>query len=324
MHSILRLAAATGFAAGAVLPCMGQNFPAKAITVVNTQAAGGPTDVTMRYIAQKMAENVGQSVLLESRPGGGGSVAAVYVKNAVPDGYTLLLGSVATFAVNVSLIAKLPYDPVKDYAPVSSLWSSPTMLMVAANSPAKSVGELIAMAKKKPDALSYASSGFGTTGHLGGAMLAAAAGSSMVHVPYKGSNEIMNDLMSGRVDLYIGSYASITPLYKAGKVRLLGAVTLKRNPAVPDLPTLPEMGYPDIHFDSWFGIVGPAKIPSTITQRLRDEMVRAAQSPEVIAKFAEQGTFTVTSSSPAEFGTLIASEIQRMARVVKISGAKAE
>ncbi len=301
-----------------------QSFPTKAITVVNTQAAGGPTDVTMRYIAQKMAENVGQSVLLESRPGGGGSVAAVYVRNSAPDGYTLLLGSVATFAVNVSLIAKLPYDPVKDFAPVSVLWSSPTMLMVSANSPAKSVGELIAMAKKAPDALSFASSGFGTTGHLGGAMLAAAAGSSMVHVPYKGSNEIMNDLMSGRVDLYIGSYASITPLYKAGKVRLLGAVTLKRNPAVPDLPTLPEMGYPDIHFDSWFGIVGPAKTPPTITQRLRDEMVRAAQSPEVIAKFAEQGTFTVTSSSPAEFGTLIASEIQRMARVVKISGAKAE
>ena len=144
------------------------------------------------------------------------------------------------------------------------------------------------------------------------------------HVPYKGSNEIMNDLMSGRVDLNIGSYASITPLYKAGKIRLLAAVTLKRNPAVPDLQTLPEMGYPDIHFDSWFGVVAPAKTPSVITQRLRDEMVRAAQSAEVVAKFAEQGTFTVTSANPAEFGALIASEIPRLARVVKISGAKAE
>lgn len=324
MKAIVKLALSGALAAGAALPCFGQSFPSKAITVINTQAAGGPTDVTMRYIAQKMAENVGQSVLLESRPGGGGSVAAVYVKNAAPDGYTLLLGSVATFAVNVSLIPKLPYDPVKDYAPVSSLWSSPTMLMVSSGSPAKSVGDLIAMAKKKPDALSFASSGFGTTGHLGGAMLAAAAGSSMVHVPYKGSNEIMNDLMSGRVDFYIGSYASITPLYKAGKVRLLGAVTQKRNPAVPELQTLPEMGYPDIHFDSWFGVVAPAKTPSTITQRLRDEMVRAAQSPEVVAKFAEQGTFTAVSASPAEFGALIAAEIPRLARVVKISGATAE
>ncbi|MSQ52930.1 MAG: tripartite tricarboxylate transporter substrate binding protein [Betaproteobacteria bacterium] len=324
MRPFLKLAIATSLALCANGNSLAQNFAAKAITVVNTQAAGGPTDVTMRYIAQKMADNVGQSVLLESRPGGGGSVAAVYVKNSAPDGYTLLLGSVATFAVNVSLIAKLPYDPVKDFAPVTMLWSSPTMLMVAANSPARTVAELIAMAKKAPDALSYASSGFGTTGHLGGAMLAAAAGSSMVHVPYKGSNDIMNDLMSGRVDLNIGSYASITPLYRAGKVRLLGAVTLKRNPAVPDLPTLPEMGFPDIHFDSWFGVVAPAKTPSTITQRLRDELVRAAQSPEVVAKFAEQGTFTATSASPAEFGAYIASEIPRLARVVKISGAKAE
>ena len=141
---------------------------------------------------------------------------------------SLLLGSVATFAVNVSLIAKLPYDPIRDFAPVTVLWSSPTMLMVAANSPARTVADLLAMARKAPDALSFASSGFGTTGHLGGAMLAAAAGSSMVHVPYKGSNEIMNDLMSGRVDLNIGSYASITPLYKAGKIRLLAAVTLKQ------------------------------------------------------------------------------------------------
>ena len=324
MRLFLNNAFATTLAICAIGTSIAQSFPTKPITVVNTQAAGGPTDVTMRYIAQKMADNVGQSVLLESRPGGGGSVAAVYVKNAAPDGYTLLLGSVATFAVNVSLIAKLPYDPVKDFAPVTLLWSSPTMLMVASNSPARTVPELIAMAKKAPDALSYASSGFGTTGHLGGAMLAAAAGSSMVHVPYKGSNEIMNDLMSGRVDLNIGSYASITPLYRAGKIRLLGAVTLKRNPAVPDLQTLPEMGYPDIHFDSWFGVVAPAKTPSTITQRLRDEMVRAAQSQEVVAKFAEQGTFTATSASPAEFGAHIASEIPRLGRVVKISGAKAE
>ncbi len=224
----------------------------------------------------------------------------------------------------MSLIAKLPYDPVKDFAPVTLLWSSPTMLVVATNSPAKSVGELLAMAKKAPDALSYASSGFGTTGHLGGAMLAAAAGSSMVHVPYKGSNEIMNDLMSSRVDLYIGSYASLAPLYKAGKVRLLGAVTARGNPAVPDLPTLPEMGYPDIHFDGWFGVVAPARTPATIAQRLRDELVRAALSPEVTAKFAGQGTFSATSASPAEFGAYIASEIPRLGRVVKISGAKAE
>lgn len=303
---------------------LAQNFPIKPITVVNTQAAGGPTDVTMRYIAQKFSENLGHNLVLESRPGGGGSVAAVYVKNAAPDGYTMLLGSVATFAVNVSLIPKLPYDPVKDFAAVTMLWSSPTMLMVAANSPAKSVSDLIAMARKAPDALSYASSGFGTTGHLGGAMLAAAAGSSMVHVPYKGSNDIMNDLMSGRVDLNIGSYASITPLLRAGKIRLLGAVTLKRNPAVPDLQTLPEMGYPDIHFDSWFGVVAPAKTPATITQRLRDELVRAAQSPEVTAKFAEQGTFSAVSASPAEFAAQIAAEIPRLARVVKISGATAE
>ena len=301
-----------------------QTFPSKPITVINTQAAGGPTDVTFRWIGQKMSENVGQSVLLESRPGAGGTVAAVAVKSAPPDGYTVLLGNFASLAVNVSLVPNLPYDPIKDFTGVTLLWSSPTMLVVAANSPARSVADLIAMGRKGPDAVSYASSGFGTTGHLGGAMIAAAAGQRMVHVPYKGSNEVLNDLMSGRVDFYIGSYASLIPFYKAGKVRLLGAVTSKRNAVFPDMQTLPEMGYPDIHFDGWFGIVAPVKTPATITQRLRDELVKAATSPDVVAKFTEQGTVPVTSASPAEFSAFIAAEIPRLGRVVKLSGARAE
>jgi tripartite-type tricarboxylate transporter receptor subunit TctC len=303
---------------------LAQGFPSKPITFVNTQAAGGPTDFTFRWIGQKMSENIGQPVLLESRAGGGGTVAAVYVKQAAPDGYTLLLGNFASLAVNVTLMPKLPYDPAKDFSAVTLLWSSPTLLVVSAASPARTVGDLIALAKKAPDAVSYASSGFGTTGHLGGAMIAAAAGTSMVHVPYKGSNDILNDLMSGRIDMYIGSYASLASFYKAGKVRLLAAVTSKRNSVVPDVPTLVELGYPDIHFDGWFGIVAPAKTPPAVTQRLRDELVKAVNAPEVSSKILEQGTVIVTSASPAEFGAFIASEIPRLGRVVKISGAKVE
>jgi tripartite-type tricarboxylate transporter receptor subunit TctC len=306
------------------IPAFAQTFPAKAITVVNTQAAGGPTDVTFRWIGQKMSENIGQPVVLESRPGAGGTVAAMYVKQAAPDGYTLLLGSFATLAVNVSLVRNLPYDPVKDFSAVSLLWSSPTLVVVPAGSAARSVPDLMAMIRKAPDAVSYASSGFGTTGHLGGSMIAAAAGQKMVHVPYKGSGDALNDLMSGRLDMYIGSYASFAPFYKAGKVRLLAAVTVKRNPVLPDVPTMIEVGYPDIHFDGWFGTVAPVKTPVAVLQRLHDDMVKAANSPDVVAKFADQGTIPLTSASPAEFSAFIASEVPRLARVVKISGATAE
>jgi tripartite-type tricarboxylate transporter receptor subunit TctC len=218
----------------------------------------------------------------------------------------------------------LPYDPVRDFAPVTLVWNYPSLLAVAANSPAKTVADLIAIARRAPNTLSYASQGFGTAGHLGGALLAAAAGTSMVHVPYKGAPEVMNDLVSGRVDIFIASYASLGPFYKSGKVRLLAAASAKRHYLVPDLPTLAELGYPDIRFDGWFGVVAPAKTPQPVVQRLHDELVRAVTAPDVSGKMSEQGIVTMTSASPAEFAAFIESEVVRLGRAVKLSGAKVE
>ncbi len=299
-------------------------FPSKAITVVHPQASGGPIDITTRLIAQKASDNMGQPVLVEARPGAGGTISAVYVKQAQPDGYMLLVGNHVSLAINVTLMPKLPYDPLKDFVPVTLLWSNPTLLTVSAGSPAKSLREMVAIAKKAPDAASYATAGIGTTGHLAGHMLAIAAGTTMVHVPYKGSVEALNDMMSGRVDMYLGSYASIATYHKAGKIRLLAAVSARRNAMAPDLPTMPELGYPDIHFDGWFGILAPARTPQTLVQRLRDEFVKAVTSPEVQAKLASQGTVIMTSASPAEFGAFIAAEIVRLGRSAKASGATAD
>ncbi|OGA00026.1 MAG: hypothetical protein A3H35_14935 [Betaproteobacteria bacterium RIFCSPLOWO2_02_FULL_62_17] len=299
-------------------------FPVKPITVVHPQATGGPVDITTRLVAQKAGEYMGRSVLVEARPGAGGTISAMYVKQANPDGYTLLLGNHVSLAVNVTLMPNLPYDPLKHFVPVTLLWNNPTLMTVSASSPARNLRELIAIAQQAPDKVSYATAGIGTTGHLAGHMLAAAVRSTMVHVPYKGSVEAIGDLMSGRVDTYIGSYASVATYHKAGKIRLLAAVSEKRNAIAPDVPTIVELGYPGIHFDGWFGILAPAGTAQAVVQRLQSEFVKAVTSPEVHAKLASQGTVTMTSASPAEFGTFIAGEIIRLGRAAKLSGATAD
>ena len=301
-----------------------QGFPSKPVIIVNQQVAGGPTDVTMRLIGQKMSEGLRQPVLVESRPGGGGAVGAMYVMQAPPDGHTLFLANVASHAVNKSMNSKLPYDPVKDFVPITLVWNYPSLLGIWSEHPAKTVADLIGMARKSPNALSYASQGFGSSGHLGGAMLAAAAGQPMVHVPYKGAPEVIKDLLTGRVDIFIASYASLGPLHRAGKVRILAAASEKRHYLLPDVPTMAELGHPEISFDGWFGLVAPAKTPAAIAQRLRDEAVRAVQHPDVAKNMADQGIVPLTSASPAEFAAFIVSEIPRLEKAVKLSGAKVE
>jgi tripartite-type tricarboxylate transporter receptor subunit TctC len=296
-------------------------YPAKAITIAHPQATGGPIDITMRLVAQKASEYLGQTIVVEPRPGAGGTVSAAYVKQAQPDGYTLLLGSHESLAINVALMPKLPYDPIKDFAPVTLLWNNPTLLTVSSSSPARTLGDLVAMAKRAPDAVSYATAGIGTTGHLAGHMLATSAGTTMVHVPYKGSVDALNDLMSGRVDMYLGSYASVAAFHKAGKIRLLAAVSQKRTAIAPDVPTMPELGYPEIHFDTWFGILAPSRTAQPVVQRLHDDFVKAVTNPDVQSKLTNQGTVILTSATPSEFGTFIASEIVRLGRAAKLSGA---
>ena len=299
-------------------------FPSRSITLVHPQATGGPVDITTRLIAQKAAEGLGQNIIVEARPGADGAVSGAYVKQAAADSHTLLLGNHVSLAINVALMAKLPYDPLRDFTPVTLLWNNPTLLTVSANSPARNLKELVAMAQKAPDAVSYATAGIGTTGHLAGTLLASAAMTSMVHVPYKGSVEALNDMLSSRVDMYLGSYASVATQHKAGKIRLIAAVSQKRNAMAPEVQTMPELGYPDIHFDSWFGILAPARTPQPAVTRLYDEFVKAVNNAEVQSKLTSQGTVTLTSSSPAEFGSFIAGEIIRLGRSAKLSGATAD
>ena len=297
-------------------------WPTKPLTLVHPQATGGPVDITTRLVASKAAEALGQTILVEARPGAGGSLSATYVKQAAPDGYTLLLGTHQSLAINVELMPKLAYDPVKHFAPVTLLWTNPTLMIVGAGHPARNLGELVAIAQKQPDKVSYATAGIGTTGHLAGHMLATQAMTTMVHIPYKGSVDAMNDILAGRVDAYLGSFASFASYYKAGKVRVVAAVSRKRNSMVPDVPTMPELGYPDIYFESWFGVVAPVGTSRPIIQRLHQEFTRAVSGPEVEAKLLAQGTLTLTSATPEEFGAFIASEIPRLGRSARLSGAQ--
>ena len=312
------------YAAGVSAQSNAPAYPAKSITLAHPQATGGPIDITTRIVAQRASEYLGQTIVVEARPGAGGTLSAALVKQAAPDGYTLLLGNHVSLAINVALMPKLPYDPLKDFIPVTLLWNNPTLMTVSASSTARTLRDLVTLAQKAPDTISYATAGIGTTGHLAGHMLATAANTTMVHVPYKGSVEALNDLMSGRIDTYLGSYASVAAYHKAGKVRFLAAVSQKRNSMVPEVPTMPELGYADIHFDSWFGILTPARTAQAIVLRLYTEFTKAVANPEVQSKLASQGTVILTSSSPAEFASFIASEIVRLGRAAKLSGATAD
>lgn len=315
--ALLLVPAATSVAA------QGTAYPSRAVTIVHPQASGGPVDITTRLIAQKAAEGLGQNVVVEPRPGAGGTLSGAYVKQANADGHVLLLGNHVSLAINVALMPKLPYDPLKDFSPVTLLWNNPTLLTVSSAHQAKTLRDLVLLAQKAPDAVSYATAGIGTTGHLAGTLLANEAKTTMVHVPYKGSVEALNDMLAGRLDMYLGSYASVASQHKAGKIRLLAAVSQKRNAMAPELPTMPELGYPDIHFDSWFGILAPARTPQPIVQRLHEEFIKAVTSSDTQSKLAAQGTVTLTSATPAEFGSFIAAEIVRLGRSAKLSGATA-
>ena len=250
-------------------------------------------------------------------------MSGAYVKQAPADGHTLLLGNHVSLAINVALMPKLPYDPLRDFTPVTLLWNNPTLLTVAASSPARNLKELVAMAQKAPDAVSYATAGIGTTGHLSGTLLASSAMTSMVHVPYKGSVEALNDMLSGRVDMYLGSYASVATQHKAGKIRLLAAVSQKRNAMAPDVQSMPELGYPDIHFDSWFGILAPASTPRDVVGKLHDAIVKGLATPETSERLASQGAEQV-GNTPEQFAVFIREEIDKWGKVVKAAGAKVD
>jgi tripartite-type tricarboxylate transporter receptor subunit TctC len=299
-------------------------FPARTIRIVVPFPPGGVTDRLARVVAQKMQEQWGQPAVVDNRPGASGMIAAEQVAKSPPDGYTLMMGHIGTHAINPSLFAKLPYDPVQDFAPVSLLVSVPNILLVHPSVPAGSVAELIALAKAKPGTLNFASPGSGTSGHMSAELLKSLAGIDIVHVPYKGPGPALQDLLAGQVNMLFDTVASSMPQVRAGKLKGLAVTTPARSAIAPDVPTMAEAGVAGYEIAPWFAAYAPAGTPPAVIDKLNAEMRRILALPDVRTAFVDQQGMTLIASSPAELGAHTQREIAKWARVVKATGARAE
>ena len=312
-------AAATLLAAGAV----GAAYPERPVRLVVPFPAGGGADFMARALAQKLSAQLGQPVVLDHRAGAGGTIAAEVVAAATPDGYTLVFGTVGTHAINVSLYAKLRYDPVKDFAPVSLTHLAPRVLVVHPSVPAKTVPELIALARAKPGELTFGSAGSGGTNHLSGELFKSMAGIDLVHVPYKGSAPASVDLLGGRITLVFDSIVAWGDHIKTGKVRALGVTSLRRSAALPDVPTIAESGLAGFDVANWLGVLAPAGTPKDAIARLNAEIRIAMADAEMQRQLVTAG-IDPTYSTPEAFAELIRADIPKWAKVVRASGARAD
>jgi tripartite-type tricarboxylate transporter receptor subunit TctC len=322
LHLVKTVVAATMFAATAA-GAFAADYPTKPIRLVVPFSAAGTTDFLARAIAQKLGQNMGTTVIVDNRPGAGGNIGSDLVAKADPDGYTLLLGTVGTHAINASLYKKMPYDTVKDFAPITLVASVPNIVVVHPSVPAKSIKELLALAKSKPGQLSFASSGNGSSIHLSGELFKSMAGVDMLHVPYKGSGPAVSDLIGGQVNLMFDNMPSSLPHVKAGRLRAIAVTSAKRSPAMPDLPTIAESGVPGYDAVAWFGVLAPAGTPPAIVKKLNAEIVKVLKSPDVAARLAGQGAEPV-SNTPEEFSAYIKTEMVKWAKVIKASGAQVD
>jgi tripartite-type tricarboxylate transporter receptor subunit TctC len=304
-------------------PALADDYPSKPIRFVVPYPAGGPLDTVARLLGQKVSESMKQPVVIDNKPGAGGNIGADMVAKSPPDGYTILMGAVATHAINPTLYSSIPYDPVRDFVPVTQVASTPNVLVVNPSVPARDVREFIAYAKANPGKLNFGSGSTGSAGHLAGELFKTMAGVDMTHVPYKGAGPAMQDLIGGRIQLMFDNLASSLAQMRAGKVRALAVTTAKRTSLAPELPTIAESGLPGFDVSTWFGVFAPAKTPQPVVDRLYTEFTRALAMPEVREKMVNLGAEPV-GSRPAEFAAYIRSEAEKYARVIKASGAKAD
>jgi tripartite-type tricarboxylate transporter receptor subunit TctC len=298
-----------------------QDYPNRVIRIVVPFPPGGATDVVTRIVAQKLTEQLGRQVVTDNRGGAGGIVGAEFVAKAPPDGYTLVMGTSGTHAINVSLYPKLSYDPAKDFAPVTRTALLPSMIVVHPSVPVKNVRELIALANKNPGQLTYASSG--SAQYLTGALFVSMAEIDMVHVPYKGGGQAMPAQLGGEIALSFATVVSSLPHVASGRLRGLAVTSAQRTPAAPEFPTVAESGLPGYEAVSWYGVLAPAGTPREVVARLNSETVRALKLPDVRQLLLAQGAEPV-SESPAQFAELIKLDIAKWREVVKTSGAKAD
>ncbi len=304
---------AGAFCAGAVLAA---DYPGKPIRFLVPYPPGGSTDPIVRILAQKLTETWQQQFVIDNRGGGGGNVASDIVAKAPADGYTVLLGTVSTICINPALYAKLPFDAVKDLAPVSLIVSGFYLLATHPSFQPANVAELVALARSKQGQLNYASGGAGSAPHLAMELLKQMARVELVHVPYKGTGPALNDVLGGHVPMLFGSATSILPLMKAGRIKVLAMTGSKRSGTMPEIPTVAESGYPGFEVDSWYGVLAPARTPVAIVNALHREVARAVQLPDVRARFAALGLEPV-GNEPAQFAKIIGNDLARWAAVVR-------
>jgi tripartite-type tricarboxylate transporter receptor subunit TctC len=311
-----------GLAAGvAGAQGQGDKWPSRPVSYVVPFPAGGTTDILARIIGQKLSAALGQPVVIENKPGAGGNIGSDFVAKAKPDGYTILGGTISSHAINTSLYPKMPYDPVRDFAPVTLIGTNANVLIVPATSPAKSVQELIALAKAKPGTLTFASAGNGTSQHLAGELFKLLAKVDVVHVPYKGSAPAIQDVIGGQVDMMFDTTVVAGPQIRAGKVRALGVTSAKRVPAFDTVPTIAESGVPGYEIVSWQGVFAPAGTPPDVVRRLNAELVAILKMPDVRQRMDELG-LDVVANTPDEFAAFQKAEIAKWAKVIREAGVK--
>ena len=303
------------------LPAHAQSYPTKPVRMIVPYPPGGGNDTFGRLFAAKLGERTGQPFLVENRPGAGTMIGTEAAAKSAPDGYTILLSSIATHALSPNLYSRVPYDPIKDFAPITLLGIAPTVLVINQELPAKSLQELISLAKSKPGALAYASGGNGTPPHINAEVFKAVAGVDLLHVAYKGGGPALTDLMAGRVHVMLDTAASAMPHVRGGKLRALALSAPKRSAEYPDLPTFAEAGLPQYDTNAWYSMHAPAGTPSDIVRRLNRELVAILKDPEILARFKQLSTDPV-GNSPEEFGAFVKAELDKYARVIKAAGIK--
>ena len=322
MLSRFAIAAAASLAIAAT-PTMApaQDFPTRPIRMVIAFPAGGPTDFVGRLIADKLKELLPQPVLIENKPGANGAIGADFVAKAEPDGHTIFLSTVGAIAISPHLRSDLPYNTLRDFAPITLVVRNTTTLAVRADSPEQSVQEFVAAAKAKNGNLPFASTGVGSTTHLAIEMFATAAGFKFVHVPYRGAAPALTDLLGGQVQGFFADVPVLMPQIAAGKLKALGVASGQRNPMLPNVPTLAEAGYQDTSSDNWYGLLAPAKTPPAVIAKLHAAFVAAVNDPAVKDKLVKSGAIPV-ANTPAEFGRDLKDELERWGKVVRERGIK--
>ena len=318
----------TLYIAALLAACVGsvwaQSYPNKPIKMIVPYAAGGAADITARLLGQKMSESMGVPVLVDNKAGANGMIGTDFVAKAAPDGYTLLLDASGPLVVNPSLYAKVPYDPLKDLIPISQATTFQYVLVVPASSPIHSVQELVAAAKAKPGALSYGSTGIGGGGHLAGELFGLMSGTKLTHVPYKGSAPALADLLGGQLSFTFDTIVTTVPQVKAGKLRAFAVSGPKRASALPQVPTMQELGYKGFAITQFQGLLAPARTDPAIIARLHQEMVKALKAPDIVQRLETDGGNELVGSSPAEFTEQIRGDIELYRKLIKDANIKQE